>query len=365
MKRIVPLGLILLAVSTACGDREATQPTLRPVRTIEVFTSAGGRDRTFSGTTRAGIESVLSFRVPGTVVNVPVSVGQRVISGQLIAQLDPGDFLLKVQEAEATLSQARAGDRNTQANYDRVRDLYENGNASLSELDAARAAAESSKATVIAGETRLALAQSQLSYATLRAPVEGDIAAVTVEVNENVGAGQAVAVLSAGEVPEVEVAMPENLITQLRSGQPATVTLDALPSLSFQATITEVGIAATAAGATFPVVVRLDAPDPNVRPGMAASVTFYFGPTGQGSVALVPPAAVAEDRGGRYAFIIELESDSTGITRRRAVRVGELTASGLTVLEGLSDGDLLVTAGVSRIRDGDRVRLLDYPVGSE
>ncbi len=358
--RAVLVTTVLLCIQfMACGaESEETSP-LRPVRTMEILTGAGARQRTFSGVTRAGIEAVLSFRVPGTIVQLPIAVGQSVDEGQVIAALDPADYRLQVQEAAAALAQSQASARNTQANYDRVRELYENENASLSELDAARAAAESGQASVSAARTRLALTRSQLSYTTLRAPVAGDIASVTTEVNENVNTGQAIAVLNAGEIPEVEVAIPENLISGIQVGDDVTVTLDAIPDRRFPATITEVGAAATAAGATFPVTVRFDDADTAIRPGMAASATFSFAATSAGNVVQVPPAAVTEDRQGRYVYVVERSDEGTGAVRRRSVRVGELTASGLTVLGGLDDGDLLVTAGVSRIQDGQRVRLLN------
>jgi RND family efflux transporter MFP subunit len=341
-----------------CSAEPAAESSIRPVRTMEIFTGAGTRERAFSGVTRAGIEAVLSFRVPGTIIQLPIAVGRTVDEGQPIAVLDPADYRLQVQEAAAALAQSQANARNTRANYDRVRELYENENASLSELDAARAAAESGEASVSAAQTRLALARSQLSYTTLRAPLAGDIASITAEVNENVNTGQAIAVLNAGEIPEVEVAMPENLISGIKVGDDVTVTLDAIPGREFPATITEVGAAATGAGATFPVIVRFDAADPAVRPGMAASARFSFTATSVGDVVQVPPAAVTEDREGRYVYVVEQPEGGVGTIRRRSVRVGELTASGLTVLEGLEDGDLLVTAGVSRVRDGQQVQLL-------
>ena len=119
---------------------------MRPVRSETVRASTGDRARTFSGTFRATIRSRLSFRVAGTVQRLPVSVGQSVRTGQLIAELDPQDYDIQVQEARAGLTQARAARRNAESERDRVRELYENDNASLSAWDQARAAAESAAA---------------------------------------------------------------------------------------------------------------------------------------------------------------------------------------------------------------------------
>jgi hypothetical protein len=95
-----------------------------------------------------------------------------------------------------------------------------------------------------------------------------------------------------------------------------------------------------------------------VRPGMAAEVRFRFDSADQRERVLVPPVAVGEDRQGRFAFVVEPGEDGGGIARRRTVEVGALTAEGLEVLTGLSDGEIVVTAGLSRLTDGQTVRLL-------
>ena len=112
--------------------------------------------------------------------------GDRVEAGQLIAELDPTDFALRVQEAEAALIQAEAQARQADAEYSRMRGLYENRNASRSDLDASRAASESTQAQIDAARQRLEQARAQLSYTRLLAPASGSIGRVPVEVNENV-----------------------------------------------------------------------------------------------------------------------------------------------------------------------------------
>ncbi len=357
---LVAGGLLAAAAQLGCGGEAAeSEPVIRPVRYEEVAATGGRRERSFSGTARAGVESQLSFRVPGTVESVSVAIGETVRKGQVIARLEDTDYELQVREAEAALAQAVAAERRADADYDRVRGLYENRNAAKSDLDAARAQAESSAAQVEAARRRLELARRQLAYTRLVAPVAGAIASVAVEANENVAAGTPVALLTSGARPEVEVAMPEALIARVEEGAPAAVTFDALPGERFEATVTEVGVAATGAGATFPVRVRLQAAEGSIRSGLAATVTFRF-ESGGGERILVPPVAVGEDRDGRFVFVLE-QGDAgdaeLATARRRSVRVGDLTSEGLEITDGLAGGELLVTAGVRRIQDGQQVRL--------
>lgn len=355
------LGAVGLGgVQLGCGgEAEAPEPVIRPVRYQAVEARGAHRERSFSGTARAGVESQLSFRVAGSLQSVSMVVGDTVKRGQEIARLEAIDYQLQLQEAEAALTQAIAAQRRADADYDRARSLYENQNAAKSDLDAARAQAESSAAQVEAARQRRELARRQLSYTHLRAPVDGAIASVLVEENENVGAGQAVALLASGARPEVEVAMPGALISQLREGDAAEVTFDALPGASYPAVITEVGVAATGAGATFPVTVQLSGADSSVRSGLAADVRFRFA-SGNGEERIfVPPQSVGEDREGRFVFVLEREGEGElGTARRRSVTIGDLTPEGIEVREGLSDGELLITAGVRRIQNGQRVKVL-------
>ena len=347
----VPLALVV------CG-REQVEPEeiVRPVRWVEVFSGGGVRVRRFSGNARSSVEAVLSFRVGGIVQRLPASVGDRVQTGQLLAELDPEDYRLQQQDAEAAVRRAEAEARNASAQHERVRGLYENDNASLTELQAARATAESALEQVRSVRNRLALAERQLQYTRLAAPQSGSIAAVNVEVNENVRAGQAVVLLTSGSDLEVYVAVPEVLVGEVRDGGDVVVTFDALPNESFPGVVSEVGVAATESGTTYPVIVRLVGQHPGARSGMAAEVAFSFQTQSNSDVIVVPPVAVGEDQTGRFVFVVEPADSGFGIARRRDVRVGELTTDGLEILEGVEDGDRVVTAGVSRISDGLRVR---------
>jgi RND family efflux transporter MFP subunit len=351
--------LTIILCLPACRDNAKTQgPLLRPVRSQTVQASSGDTTRAFSGIAKAGQESRLSFRVPGAVQQIAVKVGDRVKSGQLIARLDATDYELQKQEAGAAFAKARAQARNAEANYNRVRALYENRNASRNDLDAARAASESAAAAVHASETRLELARSQQRYTHLTAPTAGAIASVPVEAGENVASGQVVAVLTAGAMPEVIVAVPESLITGIERGSKVVVRFDASPQRTFAASVTEVGVAATTYATTYPVTVRLEHPDSAIRPGMAAEVTFTFQQqAGGGSRFVVPPEAVGEDREGRFVYIVEPDKPGLGKIRRQPVGIGELTAEGLEIFTGLHNGDRIATAGVALIHDGQLVKL--------
>ena len=347
----------LVALAAGCGGAPPEPEPLRLVRAEPVYATGGSRERTFAGSARAGLESRLSFKVPGTIRRLAVKVGDQVRSGQLLADLDPRDYTLQVEDAEAALRQAEARVRNAEATLDRVRGLYENRNASQADYDAARAENDSASAQLASIEKKLELAQSRLDDTRLKSPLDGAIAEVAVEESENVRPGQTVLTLTAGSRLEVRIAVPEAFIGRLREGQGAGVSFDAIPGRRFAAVVTEIGVTPAGLATTYPVTVRLTEEAGAARAGMAAEVTMAFSEDGGRARMIVPAFAVGEDREGRFVYVAAPGENGRTVVQRRAVRAGDLTEEGIEILEGLDEGDLLVTAGVSRLRDGMEVRL--------
>jgi len=347
--------LVALLASSGCREEPVVEELLRPVRTTLAAATDGERTRTFVGVTQASEESTLSFRVPGTLAELNVSVGSPVRAGQVIGALESADYELRLQEARASLAQAEASARSARSEYDRVRSLYETENASKSDLDRARGQAESSAAAQRAVAKRVEQAQKQVSYTKLAAPTDGVVSAVAVERGENVGAGQRIVVVSSGDRLQVLVAIPEALVAQIEANAPVSISLDAIAEQSFPARVTEVGVTASA-GTTYPVVATFEAPVERVRPGMAAKVAFTFRSSGPPGRFILPAVSVGEDREGRFVFVVKPDAPGTAIVQRRAVTVGDLTSEGLEILSGIASGEHVVTAGTRRIQDGLRVR---------
>lgn len=250
-----------------------------------------------------------------------------------------------------------------QSEYQRVRALYEAQGASRSELDAARTQAQTSQTALGAASSRAAVFRNQTQYARLTAPSAGRVSLVSLEAGENVSAGQAVIVLESGEQQEVTVAVPENVIARVERGAEVEVRFAALDNQTSSGTVYEVGVSAESS--TYPVTVRLEAAPEGLRPGMAADVRFSFEADDDAEVLLVPGVAVAADREGSFVYVVEAEDPGFGIVHRRGVEVGELTDRGIVIEDGLAVDELVVTAGVSRISDGLRVRLPPLAGASE
>ena len=359
MHKLNSVFLIIVAIlATGCSEPPPpAEPIVRPVRYQRVDRQGTEELRTFSGTARAAVETDLSFKVTGTVSELPVEVGDEVSTGQLIAAVDRKDYQVRAQEAEAGLAQARAQLRNAEASYERARSLYENQNISRGDLDAARAGAESAKAMVNASNQQVQAARLQISYTRLTAPLDCTVAAVYMKENENVAAGQSIARLNCGDCSEIAVAVPETFIGRIRQGSEVDVKVAALPGTTILGTVTEVGVAAV--GTTYPVTVVVTGDCPQIRSGMAADVQFRLPLEGSTRQIVVPPVAVGEDRDGNYVYVLDGDEQGRWFAHRRSVEVAGILAEGLLISSGLSEGELIATAGVRRITEGQQLRLMD------
>ena len=417
------VSLAALLAFPACGGDAPEPPPAPAVRVVEVAAAAPAT-RSFSGTTRAAVESRVSFLVGGTVVRTLVDVGDRVRRGQLLAVLDPSDYQLQarqarsgisiaeaqaaqaatgvdvaragVAQAEAALEQARAGSALADAEYARIRALYAEDLVPLSAYDGVRTQAETARAAVRAAESGVAqarvgvraaqsgvgaasaaadaardgsgLAQRQLGYTRLYAPVSGAVAQVLAEPGELVAPGQPVALVTTQGGPmEVEVSVPESVIGQIAPGDAVVVRLTAFPEEPFAATVSEVGVAPGRTATAYPLVVTLTRADGRLRSGMAATVEVDA-PTDPGARGLVVPAeAVYQDGQGAYVLAVsdraplsdgDRSAGATATAERRPVTTGALRSGGVEIRSGLSSGARIVATGGGEIRPGSAVRVL-------
>lgn len=360
MKTSVYGALVAALLVTGCGQSDDSAPErLRPVRFVTVSDDSVFRDRSLTGTSKSSLESRLSFKVSGTIIRVPVQIGERLGAGDLIAEIDPASYVLQAQQAQASLVEAQANDRRAAANYDRTKGLYANSNASLNDLESARAQAESTNALVSAAGKALEIARLNVSYTKLKSDAECSIASLDIEVNENVASGQQVAAVSCGDEFEVTLDLPESLIGNVDDTTPVSIRFGAIPDEVFSGEISEVAVASTEGSAAFRVVIKVEGSHPSLRSGLAANVTFQFDADEDGNGGIVlPVAAVVNDPEGTFVFVAApAETRGQAIVRRRDVRLGELSQSGIEIVDGLHLGDRVIVAGISVIRDGQRVLL--------
>ena len=344
-----------VSVLSCGGDPPPEERPLRPVRAQTVQFAGAGAERTFGGTARTGSIINLSFRSGGVITMLDMRLGQRVERGQLLARLDNVAARLSYEQAVSALNSAASQMSTAQLALDRVRTLYETGTASLSDYESAKNAFATAEASHQSAERSVEIQRDQINYGFIYAPSAGTIASVNAELNENVAAGQAVGVLNAGSSMEIALGLPESVINGISEGMAVSTTFAALEEARFEGRVTEVSPSVDANTATYPVRVEVLEPSDAIRSGMAANVTFEF--RGESATLVVPAAAVAEDGDGRFVFVLEPVDGEVAAVSKQRVTLGPLTTEGFEIQGGLTAGQMIATAGLSTLLDGQRVRL--------
>lgn len=353
----MPLFLCVL-FSSAC--REASPPVkerLRTVKTIVVGAPAGDEWRKFPGTVKAVDTSSLSFEVGGLVQAVRVDIGDKVKKGDVLAVLDKEPFQLKVDSSRAALSRAQATFSEKKSAYEReVRiQTQDTGATSQKAVDQALAAFESTRENVTYRQAQLDLARRDLEKTELRAPFSGVISNRSVEPFEEVQPGKPVLDVFVEGAMEVEVKVPENVIGKVSVGLHGEVRLYIRPDKVYRSVVSYVGSAATSANA-FPVKASIRDADRFVQPGMTAELRLVFRRDNGQPAYLIPVEALAPGF-GKDGWSVYLFDPDTATVRKTAVEGTGILGNQAVVTKGIEPGDRVVVAGVSFLRDGQKVGL--------
>jgi RND family efflux transporter MFP subunit len=326
-----------------------------------VLPTGSERSRTFSGTSKAGTEANLSFRVGGTLISVTVKVGDRLNKGDLIASVDDSDAQLTYEKSLVALEKSRVQKETAKSSLDRIKGLYENNNVSLQDYESAKANYATANAAHDADKSNVDLQRRTLGYFKLYAPIRGIVTAVNAERNENVTPGQVIVVMNTSDDIEVDVGVPESAISKIDVGGHVTVTFASIPDKAFDGVISEVAYDISSKSSTYPVTVALSAPTDDIRPGMSADVSFQVGDEGpdRAQRLIVPVAAVGEDTKGNFVFVLKKDSGSEYHAERRTITVGELLPEGFEIISGIHENEWVATAGLNSLMDGMKVRPLE------
>ncbi len=355
MKRsIFLIALLALPLLHACSEAPATveQPT-RPVKTTIIGAYNQGQMWTFAGTAEDALETDLSFRVNGKIISFPGDqIGRKFAKGAIIAKLDPADYELELRQARANLEQVRANYVRAKADMNRNTQLYDRNVISRGELDQIEADFKSFEAQLSASAKKLDIARKRLNYTTLHAPFDGWIGRVETKIHQNVNTGQGVVSFNAGRQMKMYIAVPDMLISSVNEGDDVEINFDALPGKTMNGKVMEVSVDSTV-GSTYPVKVYLDNADKLIRSGMSGHVNFLGKSSAVDSYYLPSEAIVGKADGSRSIWLVD---ETTSTVKRQDIQIGKLSAQGIKILDGVKPGDVVVTRGVHKLKDGTKVR---------
>lgn len=337
--RVLLSGMVLVP----CSCRKAPAPPEIPqlVKTSEVGQFGGMSSVTYPGKIRAAENVKLAFRVAGPIRKVYVSEGQQVKKGQLLVELDPRDYQLQVDGTQAEYTRIKG-------ESDRVIELYQRGSVSVNEYD--KAVAAKKQITALYDTHRNALNDTRL-----KAPFDGYIQNKYFSAPEIINQGTPVVSMINDDYFEVDVDIPAGDFIRREDFTGFHAVTDISPGVVLPLELIDIS-----QGANFNQLfnarfrLRRNAL-PGLAAGMSTTVTIDFKPGGE-KMSVIPVAALFQQEGNSYVWLYDT-GDRT--IHKTPVKVEQITRAGdVLVRSELRKGQIIISAGVNDLKDGQKVNPL-------
>lgn len=348
MKSIVYLSLFGLL--TACNDKPVVEKERPRVFVQEVKPADFAGSVTLTGDIQARVQTDLSFRVAGKIIQRTVDVGDRVTANQVLARLDPKDLQTNVDSAQAQVVAEQARVTQMAAAFVRQEKLLPKGYTSQSEYDSAKAALLSSKSALVAAQAQLANARDQLSYAALVADAPGVITARQAEVGQVVQATVPVFSLARDGERDAVFNVYESLLMEAPSARDIVVSLLDNPKIQVTGTVREVTPSVSAQTGTVQVKVALKELPEGMHLGSVVSAT---GNVAAQKVVELPWSSLTKKIHEPAVWLV----DDEGKASLHAVQVGRYQTGSVLIRDGLTPGQKVVTAGGQLLHPGVLVEI--------
>lgn len=354
---------VLLALS-GCGDeaQEETKATL--VKTETVTLGDGTESGTYPGTIKGRYETNMAFQVGGRIIQRYVQAGDTVHAGDVLMSIDQRDVQQVANQGEAQVAAAKAQLELSRTNLSRYSALYAQDAISASTLDQYQTAYDAALASYNQAVAAATQGYNSLGYASLVASADGVISAVQAEAGQVVSAGQTVLTLVQPQELEAEINLPENRIDGISIGKNVSVSFWSLNQESVTGVVREISPMADSTARTYRVRISLPNPPAGLKLGMTASVTIdglhigHSAPAAaaaDSSFAILPISAIYQTDSNPHVWVVNPDDMTLSLQQ---VEVADFTQDKLKV-KGLKSGDIVVTAGVHKLREGTKVRLAE------
>lgn len=357
---------VLLALVACKEDDQATVAPIRGLKAHLVADAEKSTIRRFPAVLEPTSLNSLSFEIAGKLDAVSLTVGQRVKAGQTLLSLDTTAGQLQLDNAEAGVPSAQVARDNAVDNLARQTQLLEKGVITQKTLEDASTQAAAAQAQLEQAIKNRDSMRENLSKTTILAPIDGIINSVDAVSFGIVSAGAPMVSLYSPDQFEISFSVNFDTVSQLVVGTPATVRLADLPDVALNAVVSELGSRADSVS-SFPVVLTLKDTDPVLKAGMAVEATIELPLPAEEGFTLPLSAIVKKGQigfqdnalSGESAARVFVFDPQTETVVLRDVIIGGVRESELLVIDGLEHGELVASAGVSFLRDGMRVKLLD------
>ena len=330
------LSIITLAVAallTACGSKETPagqQPVQGAVAPYVSVITAQAEDVDITNTFTSNIEPFATNNIvsqtAGRIVSIRAEVGQQVRKGQLLATMD-----------DVNLAKTRMQYVNDSTELARLTELYNIGAVAQADYDMARLALN------ITQKTYYNLAEN--TY--LRSPINGVVTARNYDKGDMYNMAQPIFVVQQIQPLKMLINVSESLFTQVNPGMEFNIEVESYPGETFKGKVNLIYPTINASTHTFPVEIVCQNDDMRLRPGMFARVTACFGTNHH---VVIPDLAVVKQMGSGEHFVYVLQPDNT--VKYTLVELGIRMGNRYEIVSGINEGDLIVTEGQARLKDG-------------
>ena len=337
-----PLSLL----PTAAGAEDASD--LVPVHTVVPKTTETSPDISLSGQIQARVQSDISFRVSGKVIERRVDTGDHVTKDQVLAVLDPVEQKADVDNATAALNSAEALLQQAKTTYERQKTLLASGYTTRASFDSADASLKTNQAQVVSARASLGTATEQLSYTELKSPIEGIVVSRSVEVGEVVQTGETVLVIAEDGPRDAVFNIFESLLTRPPKNKTVDVVLQTDPSIHASGEVREISPTIDAATSTVKVKIGLTSTPPAMTLGAAIVGRARWEET---PAIVLPWSALFEWQGKPAVWLV----DDKGMVSPKVVTIARFATGSFTVGDGLDGSERVITAGIQFLYPGQKV----------
>ena len=335
---------VLVLAGCRKGDGEAQAkpgdaakgPDAVPVEVVKAAKRAVEASYTGTAALEPRGESQVVAKTSGVALQVLVEEGQSVRAGQPLVRLD-------ADRARLALAQAEAQMHKLENNYRRAQQLVGQQMISANDVDQIKYDLENAR-------NQHRMAQLELSYATVTAPIGGVIASRSIKPGNFVQINTPIFRIVDDSRLEATLNVPERELATLKAGQPVTLAVDALPGQDFTGRVDRIAPVVDAGSGTFRVVSTFEGGD-LLQPGMFGRLRIGYDQRADALV--VPRTALLDDESDPAVFVVR-----GGKAARVPVKLGYLDGEWAEIREGLKVGDSVVTAGKMALRDGSAVDVI-------
>jgi membrane fusion protein (multidrug efflux system) len=315
-----------------------------PVETTEVRPGDVAATYEATATLEPERQAQVVAKQAGILIELLVEEGEYVEQGQLLARLEQDQYALQLQQIEASLRQLENELR-------RADELHQRRLISADQYERIQASAEGQRAAH-------ALARLDLANTEIRAPIAGVVSTRMVKLGNLITQHQPLFVIADFDSLWAVMHVPERQLDMLQPGQAARLQADAFPGSVFEGEVLRISPVIDAETGTLAVTTRFSGADGRLRPGVFGRIQVVHDQ--RRGVPLIPEEAILNEDGRQAVFVLvgDAGADGTRRVERRAIRTGYHEASRVEVVEGLDEGDTVVTAGKNSLRDGARVKVI-------